>query len=180
MDRLARQLGLLVGAILLGGGVASAAEREALPPKVAAAIKAAYPAGRITETERKRQRGAVIYEVELQLDGVETELKVDAAGVIGSIETEMAEKDAPEAIVSACRRLHPGARIKEVERREIHGVVLFTGFSLLKEPCVVYEVEMRVGDGDVELLLDASGKVLRGKSDSDDDDGDDNEHEDDD
>jgi hypothetical protein len=51
---------------------------------------------------------------------------------------------------------------------------------LLKEPCVVYEVEMRVGDGDVELLLDASGKVLRGKSDSDDDDGDDNEHEDDD
>jgi uncharacterized membrane protein YkoI len=174
MHRTKRQLVPLAAALLVAG-MALAADRETLPTKVAQAIQAAYPAGRITKVECELRRGVAVYEVELRLDGQEIEVKVDETGVIGSTETELRLADAPEAVVSTCRNRSPGARIKEIERREIRAVFLFTGFALLKEPCVVYEVELRTKEGDVELLLDASGKALHAKSDADDDDDDDDD-----
>ena len=166
----------LLGAVALLGAIGMLRAAEP-PPKVAEAVKAAYPAAKITEIERERHRGVTVYEVELRVGGHEVELKIDESGVIGSIETELRVKDAPAAVIVACKKLYPDAKIEEVEQREVRGVFLYTGFALLKEPRVVYEVEVETDKGETEILLDASGKILRSKVDDDDDEG---EHEDDD
>ena len=169
-------LGLLLGGVVLAG------EHDRLPAKAAAAIKAAFPTARIEEVEREREDGVVVYEVELQIGRKEIEVEVDAAGVIGSVEEELRIADAPKAVLAACKKMYPGAEVDEVERCEIRGVFLYTGFAALAEPRIVYEVELETTDDkEVELVLDAAGKVLEKEvDDDDDDDDDDGEHHDDD
>ena len=167
---------LCVGLLL--GGVVLAGEHDRLPTKAVAAIKAAFPTARIRDVEREREDGVLIYEVELRVGYKEIEVEVDAEGGIGSVEEELRIADAPKAVLAACKKLYPTAEIDEVERCEIRGVFLHTGFAALAEPRIVYEVELETADDkEVELVLEAAGKALRKETDDDDEHG---EHHDDD
>jgi len=143
------------------GGVVLAGEHEQLPRRVAKAIKDAYPTARISDVEREREKGAVVYEVGLRFGRREIEVEVDAKGVIGCVEEELEVANAPRAVVATCKRMYPGADIDEIERCEVRGTLRRKGFTLLKTPRVVYEVELGLANGrDVELTFDGAGELL--------------------
>lgn len=59
---------------------------EDLPPVVLAAVEAAVPGGRITESMREVVRGAVIYDVEVDVRGEKYDLEVAEDGTLLDVE----------------------------------------------------------------------------------------------
>ncbi len=61
---------------------------EALPAVVVDAVNGAVEGGVIVEAERETEDGQVIYEVEVDVDGVEWEVEVDEDGNVLEVESE--------------------------------------------------------------------------------------------
>ncbi len=160
-------------------GVATADEKVVLPDPVKQAIEAAFPGAKVTVGECEREPGSTVYEVEFRVAGQEVEVVVDEAGTISKIERELAMAAVPATVCTACEEKFPGAKLLEVEQREIRAVRLFGAYAALKEPVTVYEVELRKADGKKTEVVVANGKVQPHWSDADDGDDDDDDDDDD-
>ena len=66
---------------------------EALPAAVVAAVNDAVEGGVIVEAERETEDGRVIYEIEVDLNGVEWEVEVDEDGNVLEVESEDEDDD---------------------------------------------------------------------------------------
>jgi hypothetical protein len=124
-----------------------------LPPAVQEAVKQAYPEATIRECEKETEDGQTIYEVELQVEGREVDLELDASGKILGSEGEITEEEIalahlPEAISSALKTLVPNGKPVEAERK-------------IEGKTTTYEVEVLCHQVILELTLNDSGKVLR-------------------
>lgn len=139
----------------------------ALPSAAAAAVKKAFPKATITEVEVEREHGMKLYEVELTQDGKETEVEVSPDGVIVGVETQVAEKDLPNAVKKAIAKAAKGAKILKIEKEEVRAVVKLVE---LKTPRVIYEAELAKDGKKMELEISADGTILSKEADDDDDD----------
>lgn len=138
-----------------------------LPSAAAEAIKAAFPKAKIEEVELEKECGLDIYEVELKLeDESEVEVEVAPDGAIVEIETEIAQKDAPPAVVEAFRAAAPDAKIEEVQKIEIRADIKKAEGDKpaqlvhLDKAKIVYEAELKKDDKEGEITVAADGKVV--------------------
>jgi uncharacterized membrane protein YkoI len=184
MQRYGVLIGCMVAAILFLGVAGCKTENEGaegkaeakkeakeeakveLPAAAAAAIKAAFPDAEIEEVEVEEENGLTLYEVELEQGDVEMEVEVDADGTLAEIETEIALKDVPEAVLQAIQAADADAKIEEIEKVEIRAEIktsqLAPAAQLVKlaEPRIVYEAELKKGDKEGEITVAADGKVV--------------------
>lgn len=128
---------------------------------------------KIVEVERKTEHGAVRYEAEWVVEGVEHEAAVTADGTLLETEESVAPEKAPAAVRAAIRKhFGPGAKVV-IEKKMI----------------VVYEVEAKTDGKEKELLIFPTGRVHeaeeehhghkdKGRHDDDDDDDDNGEDDD--
>ena len=173
-------MGCMVAAILFLGVAGCTAENEGaegkaeakkeakveLPAAAAEAIKAAFPNAKIEEVEVEEEDGLTLYEVELEQGDVEMEVEVAADGTIAEIETEIPQKDVPEAVLQAIQAADADAKIEEIEKVEIRAEVkksqLAPAAQLVKlsEAKIVYEAELKKGDQEGEITVASDGKVV--------------------
>jgi len=165
---------LLAGAVRAAEEVAAEGKAEAkeeakveLPPAAADAVKAAFPKAKIEEAKLEKECGLDVYEVELKLeDESEVEVEVATNGTIVEIETEIALKDAPPAVVEAVKAAAPDAKIEEVKKIEIRAEIKKAEADKpaqlvkLDKPKIVYEAELKTDDKEGEITVAADGKVV--------------------
>ncbi len=80
---------IVVAATLLPAGAALADEDipiDQLPPAVIKAIEARFPGAKIEEAERDTRDGRPLYEVEIEVNGDDKELKITPDGQIIDID----------------------------------------------------------------------------------------------
>ena len=130
--------------------------KPVLPPAAAAAIKKAFPKATIDEVEREKE-GVVLYEVELKQDGKEVEVEVSPDGQIVEVSREIAKGDLPKAVAKTLAKLAGGAKIREIEKEEIHAVVKLVK---LRKPLVVYEAEFVRNGKEVEVKIAEDGRLV--------------------
>lgn len=145
------------------------AAKEKLPPKAAAAIKKAFPEGKIEEVEKEVEGDKVVYEVEVEVGDKEYDVTVTGAGEILEIEREIKVADLPKAVSAGVLKKYPGATIKEAEE------------ILDGDKVSAYEVAVVTKDKkEVEALFGPNGKFMKGEKDDDDKDDDKDDDDDDD
>lgn len=123
-------------------------ELKDLPANIKAAVEKHAKGGEIDEIEVEEEDGKTEYEVEYTKGDDEWSIKLDAAGKLLELETEIEWKDAPEALKKAVtKELGAKVDVMECEKRVSGGVV-------------TYEVEAEVGDDRYEMVISAAGKIL--------------------
>ena len=155
-------LGLAVLVVVAATGPAEERKDNAwgdIPAKARAALIKLAGDARITEMEREREHGVVLYEAEwVTAQGREQEAVVTAEGDLVEIEEEVSAGDVPATVQAKVAKLFPGAARFEYEKVMI----------------VAYEIEATVDGREREVLVTTLGTVL-GQADEDDDDGDDDD-----
>lgn len=129
-----------------------------LPAAVSTAIAKAYPKAEIDETVAHIKKGVTTYEAELETsDGSEIELTLDASGKILTVEQEIEPEKLPAAVSASVAKAYPGAEIEDAE------IITENGET-------TYEVEVSTKGGkEMDITLDASGKVLKSEAEEGDD-----------
>jgi len=165
---------LLAGAVRAAEEVAAEGKAEGkeeakveLPPAAADAVKAAFPKAKIEEAKLEKESGLDIYEVELEQEGEpEVEVEVASNGTIVEIETEIAQKDVPAAVLQAIQAAAPDAKIEEVKKIEIRAEIKKAEADKpaqlvkLDKAKIVYEAELKKDDKEGEITVAADGKVV--------------------
>ena len=180
MQRLGLWAGCMVAAILFLGVAGCKTENEGakgkaeakeeakveLPPAAAEAIKAAFPKAKIEEVKVEQEEGVTLYEVELEQDDVEMEVEVAPDGTLVEIETEIAQKDVPEAALQAIQAADADAKIDEVQKIEIRAEIKKAEgdqpaqLVKLDKAKIVYEAELKKDGKEGEITVAADGKVV--------------------
>ena len=138
-------------------GQADAGEKELkkdqVPKAVISAFEKAFPNAKGLEFEEELFEGkTTAYEVEYKKDGKEYDFLYSAEGVLLQKEEEIDVKTLPDPVIQAILKAHPKAKIKEAEKlMKPDSESTVTG----------YEVEIKVAGKELELELDASGKILK-------------------
>jgi hypothetical protein len=157
-------LSALAGLVLLASAAGRAADEkeknktEKIPPDkipkaVMDTIKARLPGAEITSAEKETEDGKVVYDIELKHKGRKYETDIQEDGTLIEIEKEVALKDVPEAVTKALKEKYPDATVKEVmEVNKVKGKT---------ETPDHYEVTLKVGDKEREVLVSLDGKSVK-------------------
>lgn len=122
-----------------------------VPAPVLATLKKLYPAAKLDRFELEEENGKRCFEVKLQLGTRVLEAKLSAAGELLEEEEVIAEKDLPEPV----RKSLAGSRYAHAKIHKIERVVHKDQADRL-----TFEVKVIDGGKKVELLYDATGKLL--------------------
>ena len=115
------------------------------PAAVAKAFETKFPsAGEV----KWGKESDVEYEAEFELNDQEMSANFDANGTWLETEAKLAPKDLPAPVLATLKSQFGDSKIKKAESLEKAG-----------EP-VVYEIKLEQGENEVEVVLDANGKVI--------------------
>jgi len=126
---------------------------DKLPQKIKDAVQGRFPGAEITSAEKEKEKGEIVFDVELKHEGRKYEMEIKEDGTIAEIEKEIASKDVPEAITIAVKRKFPTAAIKEV--MEVNKV---TG---KEEKPIHYEVTIETDGKAKEVIVSLDGKIAK-------------------
>lgn len=130
---------------------------EQIPEPARAALLKLVGDGKITEIEREREQGVVIYEAAWDAGGAMHEAAVMADGTLLETEERIKPDQAPPAVRALIAKHFAGVDKVVIEKKMI----------------VVYEAEAKVNGKEVELLMLPTGQVIDEPGDDQDPDGDD-------
>lgn len=134
---------------------------DQVPKAVLDAIKAKFPHAKLTGAEKETDDGKTTYEVSLEHKEREYSVAVTADGRITEIEREIDIKDLPKAVSDAIKKKYPGAKLEKAE-------------EVAADDKTTYEVVVeKSGDKDIEVTVDATGKIVKEEPIEEDDDDDD-------
>jgi uncharacterized membrane protein YkoI len=134
---------------------------DQVPKAVLDAVKAKFPGAKLTEAAKETEDGKTTYEVGLEHNGQEYSVSLTAAGKITEIEREIEIKDLPKAVSEAIKKKYPKGKMEKAEEVTADGKT-------------TYEVVVEASDDkDVEVTVDASGKVLKEEAEEEEEDDDD-------
>ncbi len=97
------------------------------------------------EAEKEIEDGVAYYEVEVEKDGMEKEIKVTEEGELVEMEEEIKIDQIPADILSMVKKKYPDSEIKEAENIQ----------------SFYYEIELTKDGKEIELLISPSGKIKR-------------------
>ncbi|HVA49502.1 MAG TPA: PepSY-like domain-containing protein [Pirellulales bacterium] len=159
---------LTLGLMLLTVDARALAKEEDVPldqvPKVVLeAVKAKFPGAKLTEAAKETEDGKTTYEIGLEHKGQEYSVSLTAAGKITEIEREIEIKELPKAVSDAIKKKYPKGKMEKAEEVTAGGKT-------------TYEVVVEASDDkDVEVTVDASGKILKEEAEEEEDDEDDDD-----
>lgn len=136
-------------------------ELDALPGKVKAAAKRAFPEAKLVGAVKEvddDDKDEILYILELSADGKTIEVAVDDDGDIEAVEKEIDAADLPKAVTRAAAQRFPNGKIAKVE--EVSDA----------DDAVVYELEIKDGGKRIEVVMSPNGKILDIEDDDDDND----------
>jgi hypothetical protein len=144
---------VLVTLLLLAACAPKPAE-NAVPPEVAAAVKAASPQMTIAEAELKEREGRRYYDVEGTLpDGSEIELdmlETPQGWQVVEIQRDIAWTTAPAPVIAAAGKAVP---VRVIESKQTDGSIVYELFAEGKPQSPSLEVMWK--DGQAEVLTEA-------------------------
>lgn len=151
-------------AVLATGAPVNAKEEKVpldqVPKAVLDAVKVKFPDAKLAEAEKETEDGTTTYEIELDHKGQEYTVSATAEGKITEVEREVEIKDLPKAVTDAIKKKYPNAKMEEAE-------------EVTADNKTTYEVAVKNGKKELELTLDASGKILKEEEEDEDEDEDD-------
>lgn len=123
---------------------------QQVPKPVLEAFHKAYPQAQDAKYEEEKEAGKTVYEVEFKDQGVKREASYAAEGTLIETEEDIKPDALPAAITEALKKTYPHATVKEAEK-------------VMKPDGTVsgYEVEIKDGKKELEIHLDAAGKILK-------------------
>jgi len=126
------------------------------PAAVMTAFQKAYPNASIRDISKEIKDGKTYYEIE-SMDGAQRrDLLYLADGTVFEIEEAVKVGDLPEAITGTLSAKFPKGKLQKAER-------------ITRGSIIQYEVLMENGEENLEVLLDANGKVVSQASAQDED-----------
>jgi hypothetical protein len=138
-------------AVLLLAACAPKPAADAVPPDVAAAVKAASPQMKIAEAELKEREGRRYYDVEGTLpDGSEIELdmlETPQGWKVVEIQRDVAWTTAPAPVIAAAGAAQP---VRVIESRQTDGSIVYELFAQGKPETPSLEVMWK--DGQAKVL----------------------------
>lgn len=129
---------------------------DQMPKAVLDVVKAKFPGAKLTEAAKETEDGKTTYEVGLEHKGQEYSVSLTAAGKITEIEREIEIQDLPKAVSDAIKNKYPKGEMEKAE-------------EVTSDGNTTYEVVVEVSDDkDVEVTVDASGKILKEEAEDED------------
>ena len=124
-----------------------------LPTAVQTALSNAIPGVKVDEVTREVENGHVYYEVEYETNGAEHSIELTEAGDLVETESEVSSAALPAGVAAFLQSRYEGATIEEAQ------------FVTLQ----FYEIELKSGGRDIEVLVLANGQEIEVEDDGDDD-----------
>jgi uncharacterized membrane protein YkoI len=140
------------------------AQETATDTKLPAAVKktfdARFPKGQIEKVEAEQEGGVTVYDIEFKDGDTSKETDITADGTMLEFTVVIDAKAVPEAAMKPIREAAAGATMKRVERIEISHETKDGKTIKLPKTVTHYAVELKKGDQEAEIIVDADGKVL--------------------
>jgi uncharacterized membrane protein YkoI len=121
---------------------------ESLPPAVQAAVKQQSAGATIKGLTKETEKGKIIYEAELTVNGHGKDISFDSAGKVVSIEEEVAIDSIPAAARDAINKAVGTGKLTRVEQVTENGKTS-------------YEAAIKRGIKTSEFTVDASGNKIK-------------------
>ncbi len=158
LSGLLRELIVILTTVLVVAGTPNVFSQEVekkikskdLPALVMSAFQKAYPKAKITGTSEEREHGVTYYEIE-SVDGkTRRNLLYMADGKVVEIEETIPMSALPPEVKNSLDKEFPKAKIEKAEK-------------VTRDSVVTYEIKVKLRKTKKEVVLDDTGKVLRGK-----------------
>jgi len=117
-----------------------------VPENVAASFKAKYPSAQKVEWSKESDTE---FEAEFEMNGKEMTANFDTSGKWLVTETKLAKDDLPAPVLATLKSQFGDSKVKTAESLEKAG------------EAVVYEVKLEKDGTELEVVLDASGKIIK-------------------
>jgi uncharacterized membrane protein YkoI len=121
-----------------------------VPNKVMTAVKEKFPGAEITGAEKETEDGKTIYEINLNHKGQSIDAEFSPEGEFLEMEAVIDAKDLPRAVADAIKSKYPDSELKRAEK------------VTKKDDSVLYEVIVQSGDKKGEVVVEPSGKIVKG------------------
>lgn len=121
---------------------------DGVPPAAMKALKREAGKAEILRCDRQTEGGQAVFEALWESNGRKHEAKVTAGGTLIEREVVIEAKALPKAVLRAAKNLLEKGTDLKIERKTV----------------VLYSVEGRLGEKDVELEISPTGEVIEGKS----------------
>ncbi len=144
----------LLGLAALSTGANAAGEKklteQQVPKPVLEAFHKAYPHASNLKYEADRKGEKTVYEIEFKDQGIKREATYAAEGTLLETEEQVKPNTLPPTVTEALKKAHSHGTVEEAEK-------------VMKPDGTVsgYEVEIKDGTQELEIHLDAAGKILR-------------------
>ncbi len=119
-----------------------------LPPAVLAAFHKTYPKSKVTKADKETKDSTVYYEIE-SVDGkMKRNILYLPDGAVYEVEEAVPASSLPREILARLSADNPKARVERAER-------------ITRGTVIEYEVGLEAGEDKSEVVLDATGKILK-------------------
>jgi hypothetical protein len=149
---------ILILTVFAGFAITSCAQ-DVAPKVVSDAFTAKFPKAKSVKWEKENDKE---WEAEFKLDGKEFSANFLNNGEWIETEHEIKKSELPEAVTASIKANFADHKIDEAEKSE-------------KKEGTFYEVILEKGDHEMEVVFDATGKVISKKEHSEDDEDEDDE-----
>ena len=131
-----------------------------LPDVVKKTFDANFPKAEIHKVEAEEEGGVTVYDLEFKDGATEKEADITAEGIMLEFTVVIDAKAVPAAAMAPIQKAAVGATMKRVERIEISHETKGGKTIKLPKPVTHYAVELKKGDQEAEIVVDADGKVI--------------------
>jgi len=122
--------------------------RKDVPTAVSSAFEKSYTHAIVRSFSKEQRNGETVYEIESTDGKIRRDIIYSADGIALEIEESISPVDLPEAVQQAIDKEYHEGKVKSAER-------------LIKGTSIEYEVIIRKGRKNLEVVFDEKGKVLK-------------------
>jgi hypothetical protein len=150
--RIQQTIGIVITAVLLGAGIASAQEkkikRSDLPPVVEKTVVAQSSGATIVGFSTEKENGQTFYEAEMTVNGHSKDVLIDATGAVVEVEEQVAPDTLPADVKAGLAAKAGKGKILKVESIKKH------------DKLVAYEAKVDTNGKKSEVQVGPDGKPL--------------------
>jgi uncharacterized membrane protein YkoI len=146
--------------LTLTGHAQNSAIETKLPKAVQKTFETRFPKGKIEKVDSEQEGGVTVYDIEFKDGDTSKETDITANGTMLEFTVVIDPKSVPSAAMKPIRQAATGATMKRVERIEISYETKNGKTIRLPKTVTHYAVELKKGDQEAEIVVDADGKVI--------------------
>jgi hypothetical protein len=121
--------------------------KKDVPSAVISSFEKTYPNATVKSYSKEKRSGKTVYEIESMDGKIRRDLIYSTDGTALEIEERISPSDLPDSVKQAIDKEYPKSKIKSAEK-------------LTKGTSIEYEVVIKKGKKNLEVVFDESGKVL--------------------